>query len=86
MGGRARTYRRKFPARRFHRQGSSRSKSNRFAYTNWHGNTNSDANANFNTYTKVCAHAEVSSNYSRAAPVTRIADTESVSSCAATKR
>jgi hypothetical protein len=76
MGGRARTYRRKFPARRFHRQGSSRSKSNRFAYTNWHGNgnTNSDANPNFNTntdtYTKDCARTAASS-HTRTATVIR---------------
>jgi hypothetical protein len=51
MGGRAGTYRWKFPARCFHRQGSSRSKSNRYSHRYGNGNANSDANANFNTQT-----------------------------------
>jgi len=82
VGGWARTYRRKFPARCFHGQGTGRSKSNCFTYTNCHSNgephADTDRDGDSNSYadsdTETFTDAETGVNakaasYAATAPV-----------------
>jgi hypothetical protein len=70
VGGWARTYRRKFPARCFHGQGTGRSKSNCFIYTNCHSNGYSYShcyrdcycNCNCDLHADVYAHGDSNPN------------------------